>query len=354
MAKSALSARFFHDEAAAFEWLEGVVWPNGPVCPHCGGFERITSIKPNPAKKVRMGLKHCGQCKKQFTVTVKTVFERSKVPLNLWLQTAHLICSSKKGMSSLQISRILGVTYRTAWFMTHRLREAMQDGSLGPLGGEGKYLEADTTYIGGKERNKHVGKRDGTKVGGVGKQIVHTLVERGGGARSHHIADVTGRTLRAVLTKNASAKSALMTDTHGGYHHVGRTFARHEMVDHGKDEYVRGDVYSNTAEAYFAVLKRGVYGTFHSVSGGRKGSARGPWTSGDPCLRNSLPAGSIPPGGLAEGRMSKPAKKPKARSQAQRFIEAAREAGCSEDEAEIRENMKRLATPAPKPEKSSV
>jgi transposase-like protein len=267
MAKSALSSRFFHDEVAAYEWLEGVVWPNGPVCPHCGGYERISAIKPNPEKKVRMGLKRCGQCKKQFTVTVGTVFERSHVPLNLWLQAAHLICSSKKGMSSLQISRILGVTYKTAWFMTHRLRAAMGlPDDPEPMGGEGKVIEADTTYVGGREPNKHVGKRNAKNIGGAGKAIVHTLVERGGAARSHRIANVTGATLRPILTKHASHKSALMTDTHGGYHHLSKGFARHEMVDHGKDEYVRGDAYSNTAEAYFAVLKRGVYGTFHHVS----------------------------------------------------------------------------------------
>ncbi|HTX48683.1 MAG TPA: IS1595 family transposase [Caulobacteraceae bacterium] len=264
MAKSALSAKFFHDEAAAYAWLEGVVWPDGPVCPHCGGVDRITVVGGTTG---RMGLKRCLQCKKQFTVTVGTVFERSHVKLHLWLQAAHLICSSKKGMSSMQISRILGVTYKTAWFMTHRLRAAMGlPDEEPPLGGEGKVIEADTTFVGGREPNKHVGKRNPKNIGGAGKAIVHVLVERGGRARAHHIADVTGNTLRDVMTKHASRKSALMTDTHGGYHHIGKEFARHEMVDHGKDEYVRGDVYSNTAEGYFAILKRGVYGTFHHVS----------------------------------------------------------------------------------------
>ena len=264
MAKSALSSRFFHDEAAAYEWLEGIVWPDGPVCPHCGGVDRITAVG---GKTARVGLKRCLQCKKQFRVTVGTVFESSHVPLNLWLQTAHLICSSKKGMSSMQVSRILGVTYKTAWFMTHRLRHAMGlPEEAPPMGGKGRVIEADTSYIGGREKNKHVGKRDPKNIGGAGKAIVHTLVERGGDARSHHIADVTGATLRPILAKHASRASALMTDTRGGYHHIGREFARHEMVDHGKDEYVRGDAYSNTAEAYFAILKRGVYGTLHHVS----------------------------------------------------------------------------------------
>ena len=262
MAVSALSAKFFHDEKAAFGWLESVLWPHGPVCPRCGGLDRITVVNG-----ARTGLWRCGPCKRQFTVTVGTVFERSHVKLHLWLQAAHLLCSSKKGMSSLQISRILGVTYKTAWFMTHRLRAAM---SLPPeaaqMGGDGKVIEADTTYVGGKEANKHVGKRNPKNIGGAGKAIVHVLVERGAGARSHHIADVSGKTLRPILAKHANAQSSLMTDTHGGYHHIGKTFARHEMVDHGRDEYVRGDDYSNSAESFFAILKRGVYGTFHHVS----------------------------------------------------------------------------------------
>jgi hypothetical protein len=195
------------------------------------------------------------------------VFERSKVPLNKWLLASYMMAASKKGVSALQLSRQLGVTYKTAWFMAHRLRKAMAPSGSGPkLGGEGKIVEADTAFIGGKEANKHVGKRNPKNIGGLGKQIVHTLVERGGSVRSHHIADVTGQTLRPILLKHVSTKSRLMSDTHGGYHHVGKLYADHQMVDHGKDEYVRGDIYSNTAEGYFAILKRGVYGTFHHVS----------------------------------------------------------------------------------------
>jgi hypothetical protein len=180
---------------------------------------------------------------------------------------AFLLCASKKGMSAHQMHRMLGITYKSAWFMCHRLREAMAPGGkLGPLGGEGKFVEADTTYIGGKEKNKHANKRDGSKIGGAGKQIVHTLVERGGRARSHHIANVSGKTLRPILFKNVDRKSALMTDTAGGYMEAGREFARHEMVDHGAGEYVRGDAYSNTVEGYFATLKRGIVGTYHHVS----------------------------------------------------------------------------------------
>jgi transposase-like protein len=155
---------------------------------------------------------------------------------------------------------------KTAWFLGHRIREAMNDGQIGPLGGEGRILEADTTYIGPKEKNKHVGQRNPKNIGGRGKQIVHTLVERNGRVRSHHIPNVQGSTLRKVLMSHADPRSALMTDTAGGYMALGKEFARHEMVDHGADEYVRGDVYSNTAEGYFSVLKRGIYGVYQHVS----------------------------------------------------------------------------------------
>lgn len=247
---SVLSRPYFHDEAAAFKHVEAILWDNGPVCPHCGGVERIYALngvrskpsKKNPEGIERHGLKKCGQCRKQFTVRIGTIFEETHLPLHLWLQAIHLMCSSKKGVSAHQLHRILECTYKTAWFLVHRIREAMRDGSLAPMGGEGKYVEADTTFVGGKEKNKHVGKRNPKAIGGVGKQIVHTLVERDGRARSHHIANVTGQTLRSVLTE-VDRKSALMTDTAGGYHRLGKEFARHETVDHGKDEYVRGDAY---------------------------------------------------------------------------------------------------------------
>jgi transposase-like protein len=157
-------------------------------------------------------------------------------------------------------------SYRTAWFMAHRIREGMKPAKPTALGGEGKIVEADTTYVGGKEKNKHRNKRDGKKIGGMGKQIVHTLVERGGRARSDHIANVSGKTLRPVVMKQVSRKSILMTDTAGGYMALGREFARHEMVDHGIGEYVRGEAHSNTVESYFATFKRGVTGVYHNVS----------------------------------------------------------------------------------------
>ena len=260
---SVLSAPHFHNEEAAIARLEEIVWPQGVYCPRCGGFDRIT-----PVKGGRTGLRRCGPCKREFTATVGTILERSHVKMHKWFQAAHLLASSKKGISAHQLHRTLKITYKTAWFMEHRLREAMSPmkGKSAPLGGEGKYVEADTTYLGGKEKNKHVGKRNTKNIGGAGKQIVHTLVERGGRARSNHIANVSGKTLRPVVMKQVNLRSTLMTDTAGGYLHLGKELSRHEMVDHGEGEYVRGDAHSKTVESYFATFKRGIMGVYHNVS----------------------------------------------------------------------------------------
>ncbi len=263
MAKSVFDAPQFKSEEAAFAYVEAALWPNGPVCPHCGETERVGRMA---GKTTRMGLHKCYGCRKPFTVKVGTIFESSHLSLHLWLQVIHLMCASKKGVSTRQIQRMLECSMKTAWFLTHRIREAMKDGFAGPLGGEGMFLEADTTYIGGKEKNKHVGKRNSKNIGGMGKMIVHSIVERDGRVRSHHIPRVNGETLRPILEAHADKASAFMTDTAGGYLHVGREFARHEMVDHGKDEYVRGDAHSNTVEGYFSILKRGLTGVYHSVS----------------------------------------------------------------------------------------
>jgi transposase-like protein len=270
---SILSQKPFHDEAAAFAHVEAMLWADGRVCPHCGTVnnsyplknQRSKASKKNPNGIERHGLYKCGDCRKQFTVRIGTIFEESHLPLHIWLQAIHLMASSKKGISAHQLHRILEVQYKTAWFLAHRIREAMRDGALPPMGGEGMYVEADTTFVGGKEKNKHVGKRNPANIGGAGKEIVHTLVERNGRAHSVHVANVTGATLRDVLA-NVDRKSALMTDTAGGYHRVGKEFARHETVDHGKDEYVRGDAYSNTVEGFFSIFKRGIIGTYHHVS----------------------------------------------------------------------------------------
>jgi transposase-like protein len=218
--------------------------------------------------KTQAGMFLCRDCRDKFTCRTGTVMERSHIPLHKWLLALHLMASSKKGISALQLQRNLGLgSYKSAWFLAMRCREAMGIGpEAGPMGGDGKIIEADTTFVGGKEKNKHASKRDGGKIGGMGKQIVHTLVERDGTARSRHIPNVTGKTLRPILFTQVSRKSALMTDTAGGYHHIGKQFARHETVDHGKGEYVRGDAYSNTVEGYFSVFKRGLIGIFHSVS----------------------------------------------------------------------------------------
>ena len=194
----------FTNDAKAREALEAVRWPDGPVCPHCGGMEKIGSVQ---GKSHRPGLYYCGDCTGHFTVTVGTIFERSKISLSKWWLASHLLGSSKKGMSSHQLHRMLGVTYKTAWFMTHRIREAMREfhpNASGPLGGAGKPVEADETYIGGKEKNKHRSKRT-SAVGGKGKEIVFSLVERKGRVRSQHVPEVSGKTLRPILSRSSVA-----------------------------------------------------------------------------------------------------------------------------------------------------
>ncbi len=264
MAKSILSEEQFQNEEAAFEYVEARLWPQGPVCPSCGATdEHVGALK---GKTTRLGLRKCYACNAQFTVRIGTIFEGSHLPLHLWLQVIHLMCASKKGISTRQIQRMLSCSMKTAWFLTHRIREAMQDGGLEPLGGAGKVLEADSTYIGGKEKNKHVGKRDAANIGGMGKAVVHAIVERNGRVRAHHIPKVSRENLRPILNTHADRASALMTDAAGEYRLLGREFASHETVNHQADEYVRGEVHSNTVEGYFSVLKRGLTGTYHSVS----------------------------------------------------------------------------------------
>lgn len=258
-----LTDPIFTDADKAREHLEATRWPQGPICPHCGVVNEATMVG---GKAARAGCYQCNACRSQFTVTVGTVFERSKIALNKWLLATYLVSSSKKGISAHQLHRTLGVTYKTAWFMAHRIREAMNPADPAPVGGSGKVVEVDETYVGGKEKNKHANKRGPRNPTG-GKQAVVTLVERDGRARSFHVANVTSKTLRKVIVKGANRASHLMTDGARMYPAVGREFAAHSVVDHSAGEYVReGFHHSNTVENYFSILKRGIVGTFHHVS----------------------------------------------------------------------------------------
>jgi transposase-like protein len=251
----------FVDEDEARKALEQVRWPNGAVCPHCGvtgnGIVKVEGKKQSH----RPGLYYCNHCKGQFTVTVGTVFERSKVPLTKWWMAVYLLNSSKKGMSAHQIHRTLKVTYKTAWFMMHRIREAMRTGGLGPMGGSGKTVEADETYIG---RLQGVPKPK--KGGAAHKNIVLTLVERGGSARSFHIDATSIAQIGPILRANIARETALMTDEARHYKEPGREFASHEAVNHGKEEYVRGHITTNTVEGYYSIFKRGMKGIYQHCS----------------------------------------------------------------------------------------
>lgn len=252
-----LQAPAFTDDNAAREAMEAVLWPNGPVCPRCRATARIGKVS---GKSARPGLHYCGGCKRQFTVTVGTVFERSKVPLSKWWLAVHLLAASKKGMASHQLMRMLGVTYQTAWFMTHRIREAMRAGGfLPPMGGEGAVVEADETFIG---RKKGMPKRRGY----AHKHAVLSLVERGGKVRSFHVDGTKAADVVPIIKENVARETRMMTDEAGQYGQLKKHFASHEAVHHGADEYVRGDVHTNTVENYYSVFKRGMKGVYQHCS----------------------------------------------------------------------------------------
>ncbi len=263
----------YQDADLARARLERIQWPNGPVCPHCGNVEQGTIAKVEGKKQShRPGLYYCNACKGQFTVTVGTVFERSKIALNKWVFAADLMAASKKGISAHQLHRMLGVTYKTAWFMAHRLREAMKEDvkSSGPLGGEGKTVEADETYIGRKDDQTPSPQRKGKpylkrKPGNI-KRTVVALVERGGSVRSFHVEHATRDTVQEILFRNVDRKSALHTDESRLYTVPGQSFDSHRTVNHSSGEYVRYEgekvVHSNTVENVFSVFKRGMIGTY--------------------------------------------------------------------------------------------
>ncbi|MFY9314911.1 MAG: IS1595 family transposase [Burkholderiales bacterium] len=257
MAADSLNAPHFSDPEKARTYLESQVWPKGPVCPRCGVIGGHYELN---GKTTRPGLYKCKDCRQPFTVTVGTVFERSKIPLNLWLKATYLLCASKKGMSSLQLKRMLGVTYKTAWFMTHRIREAMTSYGVGKfMGGPGSsgIVEADETYWGNLPGVRRAGNKH--------KMPIVALLERGGRVRSFHVPTVNAANLKDVLRKNVSKSAHLMTDESSSYIKIGREFKKHSAVNHKRLEYARGEVTTNTVEGYFSILKRGLIGTYHHV-----------------------------------------------------------------------------------------
>lgn len=253
---SALSRPEFHSEEAAFAHLEKIIWGGEPVCPHCGGMDRITKVKANPEKRIRIGLWRCGDCKKQFTVKVGTVFEHMRIPLHKALQAVYLMTSSKKGISSHQLHRVLEITYKTAWFLTHRIREAMRSGELAPMGGDNGIVEVDETYIGVK---KGTVKRSAYHH----KMVVLSLVDRATGeARSTVVTRPSRAEVEPIMRANLARETRLMTDEAYLYRGIGKFFAGHEAVRHGFGEYVRGDSHTNTIEGYFSIFKRGMRGVY--------------------------------------------------------------------------------------------
>jgi transposase-like protein len=249
-------APHFQDANKAREYLEALRWPNGPICPHCGSIEKHYKLQ---GVSTRPGLWKCKDCRKQFSVTVNTVFADSKIPLNKWLLVVHLMCASKKAVSAHQIHRMLGITYKTAWFMCHRVREAMKSGGARLLGNDGGAVEVDETYWGQKKGSEK------PRGGYRHKMKILSLVERDGEKRSFHVQRVNANTLRPILKANIAQNAALNTDELAAYSPIGKDFRKHNVVTHVQGEYVRGDAHTNMVECSFSLLKRGLIGTYHHV-----------------------------------------------------------------------------------------
>jgi transposase-like protein len=267
---SVLNQKHFHNEKAAYRFVETRIWADGRACPHCGVVGRSGALKSkaDSKHKVRHGVYKCYECRKPFTVKVGTIFESSHIKLHIWLQAIFLISSSKKGISANQLHRVLGITLKSAWFLSHRIREAMRDGELDILGGEGKIVEADETYYGKKSGERPEVTTSGrpfTKRRGDARRqsrAIISLVERGGRVRSFHVDKADKFTVANIVVNNIAKESRLHTDESKLYVGADAAFATHETVHHASKEYARGDVTTNSVEGYFSIFKRGMKGIY--------------------------------------------------------------------------------------------
>lgn len=260
-----LSDPIFHDEDKAREYLEAQRWPDGPYCPYCGQFETVARLPEKGA--MGKGWLHCSECRKKFTIRVGSVYERSHIPLHEWVFAIHLMCASKKGVSAHQLHRMLGITYKSAWFLAHRIRESMKVATPAPLGGEGQTVEVDETFYGDKKSKPKPSFTNG--VGREGprgwdhKRAIVSLVERGGRVISFHVPDLTSKVVRPLIVKHASRKSRLNTDEASRYKKIGREFeGGHGTVNHSIEQYVNGRDTTNTVEGFFSIFKRGMVGVY--------------------------------------------------------------------------------------------
>ena len=260
-------AQRFSTEDSARSLLESIRWPNGVACLHCVSG-KVYRLEPKPTSKRpgRKGLWKCGDCRRQFTVTVGTIFEGSHIKLHKWVMAIYIMCASKKGVSALQLQRMLKpITYKSAWFMCHRIRHAMSQGPVADM--LSGIIEADETCIGGRAKNMHARKQERLSGRGpVGKAPVFALVERGGELRGMSVGRVTGQNLKGIIRDHVSPESKIMTDEHGAYVGLDREFASHDTVSHSQGEYVRGEAHTNTLEGVFSLFKRQIVGAHHHVS----------------------------------------------------------------------------------------